>query len=309
MRVETMVVDTMVVVDTHAYMGETEENMSLPLAFMRGGTVTEVCVRTGQRVRKGDVLMRVSEAEARKAYEMAAATLTRAKDGLDRARAIHEKELIADVKWVEIETQYRQAEAAAALAQEELERCVMVAPHSGIVSECRMHVGQQLLPGQTALTLTSEGMVQVRIAVPEADVPDMQIGDRARIELPALGVTNVQGIVSEKSLTVNRLSHTYDAVLTMEDGKAVAQVVPGMVAKVYMQRGQERGFIVPAHCVSLTQHGKTIWAVTEGVAHRREVKTGRYTEAGVLICEGLAAGDEIVVAGYQKLAEGLKVMK
>ena len=64
---------------------------------------------------------------------------------------------------------------------------------------------------------------------------------------------------------------------------------------------------MPANAVLINQEGKFVWVVEEGRATRRKITLSGYSGNGVIVSEGLETGDLVIVEGYQKVSEGMKV--
>jgi multidrug efflux pump subunit AcrA (membrane-fusion protein) len=68
------------------------------------------------------------------------------------------------------------------------------------------------------------------------------------------------------------------------------------------------GVFVPAYLVQLDGDNKTfVWVVNSGKAVKREITINNETAQGVQVSGGLSAGDQIIVAGQQKVSNGMKV--
>ncbi|MBQ2441333.1 MAG: hypothetical protein II502_03985, partial [Paludibacteraceae bacterium] len=79
------------------------------------------------------------------------------------------------------------------------------------------------------------------------------------------------------------------------------------LCKVQLTKNNLNGFVVPSHCVQTTTDGLTLWVIEDGVANKRIVKTGAYSNGGILVTDGLSKGDLVVVEGNQKLYKGAQV--
>lgn len=65
--------------------------------------------------------------------------------------------------------------------------------------------------------------------------------------------------------------------------------------------------VIPANCILLKPEGATVWVVEDGKAARRLVTVDGYQSDGVRIKQGLQEGDQLIIAGYQKLYNGCLV--
>ena len=304
-KVETMQTGAVETIATNTYMGKVAEGTSLSLRFPLGGKVTNVYVHKNQHVRQGDKLATIDDTQQQNALKTAKATLSQAQDGYDRLRKVYEQGAVAEVKWVEIQTQLQKAQAMVSAAEQRVADCVIHAPQNGIIEECDLSKGQQLLPTQTAIRLINTEGVVVSFAVPEKEISSVHTGDEAEILIPALDDKQLSGSISEKSMTGNILTHSYEAKIALRNKGG--ELIPGMICKVRLKKDKREGIVIPADCVQTRQDGLSVWIVEDGIAHKREIQTARFVEGGVLVEEGLQAGETIVTKGYQKLWEGAEV--
>ena len=145
----------------------------------------------------------------------------------------------------------------------------------------------------------------VKISVPENEIAKVQIGDTAQILIPALDNRRCQGHILEKNMTASLLTHSYPVkVLIDETDETFA---PGMIAKVVLNADVDNGIVVPANAVLINNDGKFVWVAKDGRATRQNITISGYSGTGVVVSEGLHGGDLVIVEGYQKISEGMKV--
>lgn len=301
-EVETMVEQT--VVSRHTYVGEIEEKNSVSLSASVTGQVLAVYVSRGERVQEGQLLLAIDSTQAVHARLAAAASLHQAEDGYARAYALYKEGGLTEQQRIELETRLAQARSMYATAERMVEDCRLVAPVSGVVSECRPRVGETIMPGVPQITIINMTNFVVRFSVPESEVATMRAGDRAWLEVPSVGVQHLSVVVTDKSLVPNRLAHTYDVTAALP---ARSDLLPGMMAKVQIAADVVSGFVLPQDCVQLLPDGAKVWVVNDGYAERRSVSVGQHVQRGVLVTEGLQAGDKVIIKGYQKLWQGAEI--
>ena len=112
--------------------------------------------------------------------------------------------------------------------------------------------------------------------------------------------------VNDKSLSANPLGHTYKVYASIVSGNA-KQLLPDMVAKVQVRLNAMGGIVVPSNCVQTMPEGTVVWVVNDGKAKLCLITVGDFVRNGVVVKEGLAAGDTVVTSGYQKLYTGARV--
>jgi hypothetical protein len=83
-----------------------------------------------------------------------------------------------------------------------------------------------------------------------------------------------------------------------------------MVCKVYMEQsgGTAAILVVPNRAIRISPDGKRfVWLADGDIARRCFVKTGELTGDGIVVTDGLPAGSKIIVEGFQKISEGMKI--
>lgn len=304
--VEIVKVSKSVPSDTRVYIGTVEEELASSLSFKVAGNVEQVCVSEGQRVNKGQLLAVLDKATLENTYSASAASLRQAADAYDRMKILYDNKSLPDIKWVEMESKLEQAEAAERIARRNLDDCKLYAPFAGVIGKRTVEIGENVLPGQSVFSLLQIEKVKVRIAVPENEIATL--GKReATITVAALGGQSFRGAVTEKGITAHLVSHTYEAKIML--GNPSLSLLPGMVCNVHLSGGSSDTCIaLPNNAVQIAPDGnRFVWCVVDGRAKQVAVHTGRLTEHGLLIEDGLQEGDAVVTGGYQKISEGMKV--
>ena len=290
----------------NVYVGEINASGSAIISTNHSGILEAINVEQGTRVKRGDVLAEVLSKNVLATYEISHASLRQAEDGYERVKKVHESGTVADVKLVEIETQLAKARAAAKSSEESLEECRLKAPFDGTVSDVLVEQGIQVNPGTAVLKLVDLSTIEISIPVPEAEIGRIKIGQKALVDVPALGITGIEAHVRLKGVTASSPSHTYKCTLVPE--KKQTYIYPGMVCKVRLSEVSDSLRIrIPSSAVEMDSNGKFVWIVNDGVVGRKYVTVDGYQEQGVVISSGLEPGDKVIVKGAAKVSTGMKV--
>ncbi len=345
--VKVQVVGEHTSVARHTYVGTIEEERRVPLSVETGGQVLEVACRMGDRVQKGEVLLRVDSASAIDAREAARATLRQAEDAYRRVTEVHGAGGVTEQQLIEVETKLAQARSMASVAERRVANCVLRSPSDGVVGEVHVAEGQMLSPMTPAMTLYIVDRLYVTFSVPESEVSELCVGDMGSMDVPAIerrqktpigrdkqgsnqlprpacGEGAGGGALNSQPSTLNAQLPASIPVRVVEKGmKANALshaypvraevlrregLLPGMVSKVRMTGQQSEGLLIPAACVQVTPEGKSVWVAREdSTVERRLIQIGQYVPDGVLVIDGLQTGDRVVTDGFQKLYKGAKI--
>lgn len=291
-------------VGARTYVGTVQPVKSAVLTAVYPGTLVCCNVREGDSVEKGDTIAVIESQSVLSSWKMAHATLDQAEDGYRRLAQVHGSGSVADVKMVEIQTQLSKARAAAEAADKALEDCTVKAPFDGVVGEVFAETGVDLSLAQPLVRLLDISSVDIEISVPENEYSAYSKGDEAYVDVPAAGGKDFRAVLKTKGLTASALSHSYRFVLEPEHG--VAGLMPGMVCKVRFD-DPSSGIVIPASVVRIDMDGQYVWTVQDGKVRKTYVTTGGFSGTGVIVEQGLSAGDIVITEGMQKVSGGMSV--
>jgi len=289
------------------YVGEIRPKVDISLIFPLGGEIRGIYVKSGQRVKAGQLIATVDSTQSRALLESADAMYAQAQDGYNRLKPLHEQGGISDVKWVEMETALEKARSMLISARKRHEDCTMRAPQDGIVTMRNIEKGQRVGISEPIGQLMDLSAYIVEFTVPESEIGRLSIGQPVTVCLPALD-KKYEAKLIEKSITSTRIAHTYMVKAEIIDPNAVADLLPGMVCRAIITQRERRGYIISAGSIQTQQRGHSVWVLRDGRAERRMVKIDAFVENGVLITEGIELGDTVISKGYQKMYKGAKVV-
>lgn len=306
-RVEVTQVKAATADRTSRYSGTVEEESGSLLSFAVGGTVSRVLVDEGDRVGKGQLIATLDTEQLTHNHASAQAALAQAEDAYKRMEELHGKGSLPEIKWVEAQTALQRARASEQMARKQLADCRLYAPFSGVISKKFAEKGQNVGVGTQIAKLVAVGRMKVKISVPESEMAQISVGQKADVTIEALGGTSMQATVTEKGVAADPLSRSYDVKLSLP--KADRKLLPGMVADVALRSGNASMVcILPAHIVQIDEkNNEFVWLAVGGKAVKRTVTVGGFTADGVTVTGGLADGDMVITAGAQKVSEGMRV--
>jgi len=289
------------------FSGTIEENSGTAVSFATAGTVKHVYVSNGQSVVKGQLLADIDPTTLEQLHNAALATLSQAEDAYERMKQLHDANSLPEIQWVDVQSRLAQAQSSEQIARRALKDARIVAPVSGIIAGKSVEVGQNVLPSLTVMKIVEINNVKVNVSVPESEISTIGRGSEVNITVPALGNAKFRGVVSEKDVTANMLSRTYDVKALINN--ASHQLMPGMICSASIgQNSTSSAITLPIDAVQLSNKNfYYVWTVINGKAHRTFVEVGSVTPTGVVITGGLDKSDIVIVEGQQKVSEGMEV--
>jgi cobalt-zinc-cadmium efflux system membrane fusion protein len=303
------------------------------------GRAREVRVKIGDTVKKGDVVVVLDSPELgreQSEYITRRRELATAGPGVELAKTTYDrgKEFYAESRGITLtELERRESEwrtAAAALAnletavngaqnhlhllgmtQEAVERLaatseinstyIITAPIDGQVIERHVTLGELVGPDRDALLVVADTSTYWVVAdVPETRLPEVSIGSKVRMSIPALGDRIRRGAVTFLGLSINTATRTAAVRIEVPDDQGFR---PGMFVQAWIARGgptPEAVLAVPQTAVQ-TFEGKSVVFVPTGHEagefRPQAVVIEPPVDGVVVVRAGLAEGDEFVATG------------
>lgn len=258
--------------------------------------VAAVLVTVGQRVREGQVLVRMTSEGIEARQRQAAAAAAQARRMLERMRPLHEAGAISDQEWDQVETQHALAVADLAAARAPLE---LTSPLSGTVTEVTARPGQVARSGEGLVRVADLSELHVFLYMSGADVTGLGSGQPARA---SAGTSVATGRVQRVALQADPATRLVEVVVAFPQGTGL---IPGTMATIEVRTAaREQAVQVPRTAV----RDGIVWVVGQGDrVERREVRIGLQGTEVVEVLEGLQPGERVVVAGSALLSDGATV--
>ena len=306
-RVKVQQIQAEAVNGEQGFSGTIEEQSGASLSFATAGTIQRIYVNSGQTVGAGQLIAELDPTTMQNAYTISKTALEQAQDTYNRMKELHDDGSLPEMQWIAIENQLKSATASEAMAKKALADTKLYAPFGGYIAAKDAEVGQNAGPGVPVVKLVSIGSVKVKISVPEDDVQRIKKGSSMKIIVPALGNRQFSGNVTERGVSADPRSRTYEVKATINNRDG--QLLPGMICQAFTNYMQgTTGVFVPANLVQLDSDNNTfVWVVNGGKAVKRQIFISNETAQGAQVSGGLSDGDQIIVAGQQKVSNGMKV--
>lgn len=307
--VAVTVVEGVDLAETFTLPGTLEAWEDLSLAAETAGPVRFIGPEEGDRVGKGEVILKI-DPEARQAdLARAQAEFEAQRKNLERMNRLLDEKIVSPQEFENARSRYEVARAALRNAEVALEKSVLVSPVAGVVDRLLVDRGEYVSPGTPVAEVVQVDRLQATVEVPEKDVPFIQPGDRVEV-VPALVVGEAARAFPAEVIYLaykaDAATRTYRAKVAVDnrDGR----LRPGMILRVrFVRRKLDQVIAVPLYAVVERGAQKAVFVVEDGLARLRPVTLGSVVGDRVVISEGLVAGEALVVKGQQLLTDGAAV--
>ena len=264
------------------------------------GAIVELPVTLGQRVKAGDLLVKISAGEISARVLQAQSQLNQAKRDLDRERDLLAKNASTTDMVRGLEDRFAMTQAMVREAEVLLGYATVLAPFDGVVARKLVNAGDLATPGLPLLEVEGTDVFQVESGIPDSLATRLAVGTSLSVAVPTDG-TSFVGQLVELSSAADANAHTVPAKISIPAGSAVRS---GQYARVQVPGAPIRALLAPAAAVSTLGQMERVLVANDGRAVLRLVKTGAARGDRVEILSGLADGDRLVLNPPASLREG-----
>jgi membrane fusion protein (multidrug efflux system) len=283
-------------------LGTAVANESVSITSKASNLVMAINFQDGQVVKRGQLLIKLDDAQARADLAEASAALTESTSQYERARDLLSTRALSQSQYEQLEATMKANQARVDAAQARLDDTVIRAPFDGRVGLRRVSVGSLINPGTVITTLDDTSVMKVDFAVPENQIGNLRSG----LALTARTAAHPDRPLAGRIMTIDsRIDPTTRSVtvraLVPNDSDLLR---PGMYVNVSLAREEYDALVIPEQALVPEQSRQYVFVVEDDRVARREVQIGRRTPGSVEVVSGLAAGERIIVEGTQKVREG-----
>jgi membrane fusion protein, multidrug efflux system len=303
MPVEVVVARGDTVVDAILATGQIEPLQSIELRPDIEGRVTEILVLEGAPVSRGQALIKVDDAELKAEVARAEAERDLARQSLTRTRELLSQKASSQSELERAEATSRSSQAQYELLKVRLDRTTVRAPFTGVAGRRMVSLGDYVTTGDDLMTLQTVSPQRVVFQVPERYADQLKVGQQVTFRVAALPGREFSGRVDFVDPVVQLPGRTITIKAQVPNPRRELQA--GMFIEARLATDVRPNAVVIAEDAVLPLQGSNfVWVVNEGKATRRQVELGVRTPGFVEARAGVEAGEQVVVGGQERLAEG-----
>ena len=290
------------------------------LASQMMGNIVELRAHEGDRVRRGQVLAVIDDAQPRAAVDRASAAesaagqevsasdsdLALAQSTLQRYQNLYDKKSVSPQEFDEVKARYQaahahrdgtragQAQAKAALAQARtsLSYTRILAPFDGVITEKKSDPGMFVNPGLPIFTIEGLGRYRLEATVNENDLQYVRLGEQVPVVVDALENAELKGKVAQIVPTADPGSRSF---LVKIELPADARLRSGLFGHAQFSRGKRPSLLIPQTAVVARGQLQGVYVLDPNkIANLRYITLGKTTGGEVEVLAGLQEGERLV---------------
>lgn len=287
-----------------AVLGTLYANEEVSLVAEIAGKVKGIYFREGSSVKKGDLLLKVDDADLQAELMRAQFELKLLSEKLERQRILLERESVSREAFDQVQTDYNMLQADIELLEVRISRTEIRAPFDGTIGFRYVSEGSYVQASTPIATIVDNSVLKLEFSISERYSMNDLMGKEVVFQVVGSDKTYEAKVYAlAPSLDENRM-----LTLRARFQNRNMELRAGMFATGNLIFDGRTEFIaVPTEAVVPEMDGKRLWVLKNGQAALVPVETESRDEKNVEVISGIAVGDTVLTGGLMQLREGMRV--
>jgi membrane fusion protein, multidrug efflux system len=266
--------------------------------------------KMGDRVKKGQVIIRLEDEEFENsiAIESAKLNLEISDDEYNKQKSLYEKGGVTLYELRNSEVSKTSAKYNYENAQLQLAKMNIIAPFSGIIVNLPYYTdGTRVPTGTEMVSLMSYDKMFMEINLPEKNISEVSLGQEAIITNYTIAEDTLTGHITELSPAISTETRTFKGVIQIDNPNL--KLRPGMFVKTdIITAHKDSTIVIPKDIIMSGNRGKYVFVIgRNNTAEDRWLTLGIQNQESVEVLEGLNKNDRLIIKGFETLRDRSKV--
>ncbi len=271
-----------------------------------GGTIINIYVKEGQRVKSGQILMQLDDSSIQDNIAKINTQLTLAKTTFERQKRLWDQKIGSEMQFLQAKTQYESLENNKSALMTQSQKMKIKAPFSGIIDEIFSKKGELASPQLPVIRLVNLDQVYVEADVTETYLPYIKTGNEVLVKFPSIN-TEVRSKILQVGNVINPNNRSFKIKILVKNKDRL--IKPNLLADIQIVDYQKEGIVIPSKLIQKDKKGNSFVYVVkkeDGIdkAHKNIVKIANEYNHQSLIAEGLKEDDIIINKGSLIVKDG-----
>ncbi len=289
---------------------QTKQNLVLTPEF--NGILSNVYVKEGQAVNKGQLLARVDDGGLSQQLGQLEVQRDLAKTTFERQERLWEQKIGSEIQYLQAKTNYEAQQKAIAQLNKSIAKTAIRAPFSGIIDDVITEKGSVVGAGQTSIfRIVSLNKMYVKADVPERYISTVKKGTDVNVHFPVLG-KNLVSKIRQAGNFINPGSRTYSIEIPVSNQDK--SIKPNLTAKLFINDySSNNAILIPQSLISENAEGaQYVYVISKNgksktIATQKTITTGKIQGDLIEIKDGLATNDIIIEEGARSVKNNQEV--
>ena len=285
---------------TETYTATVESDVKNDIAPNTPYRIEKIYVDVGDNVRQGQVVVQLDASN----LQQLKLQVENQKIEFNRTSQLYQ---VGGASKAEYDNAKLQLDVLSTQLKQLMQNTQLTAPISGVVTARNYDSGDMYNQGQPVLTIEQTNPVKVMVNISEVYYKKVFKGMPVDIELDAYEGETFYGKVTIVYPTVDQSTHTFPVEVTINNSSQ--KVRPGMFARATVNFGDKNHVLVPDEALvkQIGAGDRYVYIYKNGKVSYNKVELGKHIGTQYEILSGVNPGDDVVIAGQSRLANGKEV--
>ena len=275
------------------------------------GTVKDICVKSGEKVKKGQPLIKIDDGGLKEQLSQLEIGFELTKTTFERQQRLWNQNIGSEIKFLETKSMYEAQKQGINQLKKQIKKTLIEAPFSGTIDNVTAKKGEVVYPGRSNLMmLLNLDNLYIESNVPEKHIASISSGNKAIVNFPLLDKT-ITTTVRQSGSYINPINRTFK--IEMDIDKNNLNIKPNLNSKVKINDySNSSALMVNQNFISIDSKNKEyVYKIStnnnKNYVSKTIVETGKNDGVNIEILSGINPGDMIVSEGIRKLVDKARV--
>jgi len=274
------------------------------------GQIREIFVKEGDRVSKGQYLVKLNTSVTDNTIEEVKTSLELAKTVFEKQKQLWEKQIGSEIQFLEAKNQKESLETRLKTLQAQLEMAIIKSPIDGIVDEIYQKEGELAIPGVQIMQLVNLSELYINADIAENYLPVIRKGDSVSVSFPSYPDIQLKVPIHRIGNVINPTNRTFNIQLKISNIES--KLKPNILSIIKINDySTEQAMLIPSILMKQDRKGSYIYQVISGseklIARKVYIEPGVSYQDQTEVNNGLNTGDIIITEGYNLVSDGSEI--
>ncbi|MEX2596635.1 MAG: efflux RND transporter periplasmic adaptor subunit [Salibacteraceae bacterium] len=270
------------------------------------GRITSIAVQEGDRVSKGQLMMRIDNRVISNQIDELKSRLSLAETVFKKQASLWEQKVGSEIQYLEAKNNFEALTQNLETLQAQSDLYSIKAPFGGIVDETMAKEGEMASPQMPAFRLVNLDDMYIKSDVTERYLSKIKEGDLVEVTFPSIGITE-ETEIDRIANFINPNNRTFKIRLKLDNESK--KLKPNLLGELKIRDYiNDSTVVIPASLVQMTPTGEEfVFILNDHHAKKQMIKSGMRYNNQAEVLEGLKGNETLINKGARSIREGEKV--
>lgn len=292
--------------------GSVKTKQDIVLFAEFAGILTNVYVKEGQNVKKGQVLAKIEDGGLSQQLSQAKTQESLARTTFERQKRLWEQQIGSELQFLQAEANYKGQQDLVRQLESQLEKTLIRAPFEGIIDNVISEQGSVVAPGQSQIIhIVNLNNMYIEAEVPESHLQNVTKGKKVEVSFPVLGKT-IETSIRQVGNSINPNNRAFRIEVGVPNKNG--DIKPNLTSKLKINDyTNPKAILIPQSIISENADGEQyVFTVDSlenniGKAKKAIITTGKTQGDFIEILSGLGNGSQVIKEGARSVQDEQEV--